>query len=81
MVFGWLAQCNILHPRSEGRDDQLQQGKDSQVFGEHFYHLCLKRKALGLPIGRRPIDRDQPHSISDELDSHILNLVLGKGLT
>lgn len=47
---------------------------------EHFYHLCLKRRALGLLKGRRPRDRDWPRCTSDELDSQVLNLLAGKGL-
>ena len=30
-------------------------------------HPCLKRNALGLPVGKRPKDRDQTHSLSKDL--------------
>lgn len=46
MVFGWLAQCSVLHPRSEGRDDQLQQGKDRQVVGVSTFLTCVSRGVL-----------------------------------
>lgn len=70
-----------LIPRSEGRDDQLQQVKDRQVVSVSTFITCVSRGVLRLPTGRKPKDRDQPHSISDELYSHVLNLMLGKGLT
>lgn len=54
MVFGRLAWCSILHPKSEGRGGQLQPGEDKQMAVRTLLSPVSLEEGSGLPVGRRP---------------------------